>query len=142
MTSQRDIEIQIAAEKQTFYLSKFDGKLPSDLIERFEKALMVSAPGQHQYHMDKVKLILSKEESELNYLELGMVINLLFSVPFDKLYSNLDEALEKNIELESVRIVYNTHVKETEDKLIKKKNILMNLSGVTKAPLKLIKAEA
>lgn len=141
MTAQ-EIEIQLQAEKQTFYSSPFEGWLPSDLIERFKKALMATAPGQHQFKMDIVRGMVLKKESKLNYLEVGMVINLCFSVPFEKLYTDVNEAIAKNFELEKVRVVYNQKVQEMEQALLKKKNTMLSLTGNNRPPLQLIKAEA
>lgn len=142
MTTAADIERQLQAEHQAFFASQFAKELPDDLIERFKKALMASAPGHHKYHSDKVKAIIVKKPYDLNYLDVGMIINLLFAVPFEKLYDSLEEAIEKNLELENIRELYNKIVNETEQRLSKKRGILLNLSGVHQTPMKSIKAEA
>lgn len=143
MTTEVEINKQLEGDYNRFYAAVFDGELPSDLIERFKKALMALAPAATKYNTEVIKKIISKRVNELSVMDVGVVINAVFSVPFGKVYENIESALDKNIELELIREKYNKAVDEIKIKLSKKKVTLMNIAGIgNSAPFKLTKAEA
>lgn len=130
MTNAAEIDSQIQNDYNRFYSSVFDGELPHDLLERFKKALMALAPASTKYNSEAVKKIINKRANELSFIDVGLIINGIFAVPFEKIYSDIDEAIDKNIELELIREKYNKSVEDIKEKLTKKKNTLMKLSGV------------
>lgn len=143
MTSEREIDQQINNDLNRFYSSVFDGELPDDLLDRFKKSLMALAPASTKYNSEAVKKIISKRVNELSFMDVGLIINAVFAVPFEKVYNSIEEAIDKNMELELIREKYNKSVDDMQQSLTKKKNTLMKLSGITHSvPFKPIKAEA
>lgn len=133
MTTEQEIDRQIAGDYKRFYDAVYDGKLPDDLVERFKKVLMALAPGTHMARMDVCKGIISKKPYDLTNLEVGVVINLIFTAPFDKIYDTIEEAIDCNMELEKVRNGYNLAVDQMQKVLSGKKERLMDMGGVTKS---------
>lgn len=143
MTTEVEINKQLEGDYNRFYAAVFDGELPSDLIERFKKALMALAPAATKYNSEVVKKIILKRVNELSVMDVGVIVNAVFAVPFEKVYNNIEEALDKNIELELIRESYNKAVEDIKVKLGKKKITLMNIAGIgNSAPFILSKAEA
>ena len=133
MTTEQEIDRQIAGDYKRFYDSVYDGPLPDDLVDRFKNVLFYSAPAAHKCKMDLCKSIVSKKPYDLTNLEIGVIINLIFGVPFCSLYKTVEEAIDANIELERIRDAFNSTVNQMQEVLSKKKDRLMSLSGVTGA---------
>lgn len=132
MTTENSIDLQISKDYKRFYDAVYDGKLPDDLVERFKRVILALAPGEHKARMDICKGIISKKPYDLTNLDVGIIINLAFSAPLEKVYPTLtaEEAVDANIELETIRDGYNNTVNQMQEVLSKKKERLMQLSGV------------
>ena len=133
MTTEKQIDEQIQGDYARFYNKIYDGELPEDLIELFKKAFMALSPNTHQYHANKVKEMGAKSVRDLTNLELGMVINLIVSVPPERLYKTFDESVDNILRIEVIRKQYNEIVDKMNQELGKKKERLMGLSGVVRS---------
>lgn len=130
MTSTDDINSQIEREFEKFRNKVYDGELPYGLIEKFKVGLMMSSAGQHKYNLQKVKEIIAKAENDLTWLEVGMVINFVTEIPWERIYDSLEEAINYNIELSDFMVEYNKVIGRKNNELEKMRTRLLNLSGI------------
>ena len=142
MTTQKDIDEQIAKEYNEFYLALYDGEIavPSDILVRFAKALMAVPPSAHQIHANRMRALIDKPVNELTWVEVGAVTNVIQAVPFRDVYDSLDEAIEKTQGLEVLRVAYNSTVSALDKKMEKKKRALMEMGGLMKPKPNIIRA--
>lgn len=134
MTSESQIAEQIQRDAQTFMEKPYDGLfIPEGLIDKFKVAIMTIPPQAHNYNLKKLKEVAAKKEYDLNFLEVGMIVNLIFQIPFERLYITVEEGLDYTIQLEELRNEYNQKVNEENKKLEKKRTRLLELSGITKS---------
>lgn len=133
MTTKRDIDEQIQKEYNIFYTAVYDGSIavPSDLTQRFRKALMAIAPNLHQIHANRMRELIDKPANELTWVQVGAVINVSQAVPFRDVYDDLDEAIEKTQRLEILRVGYNSTVAALDKKMATKKKKLQELAGIS-----------
>lgn len=139
---ENEIEKRIQKDYSEFYSQKYEGKLPSNIISFFVRALFVLAPNVHQIRASKIKELSEKKPDGLTNLEVGVVVNTILSAPLDKIYKDFDEALSVHSELEKVKDEYNAVVDKLNDTLARKKKTLYNLSGTNDGPVRKIIAEA
>lgn len=133
MTTEKEIDQQLDREVQAWYNKVYDGKpLPERFIEMFKKALMYVAPANHKYNMLAIKKMISQRSDEVTMVEVGMMINLIYSTPFDKLYSTPEEGVETTMLFDEIRREYNEIGAKFEGMMMKKRETLLRLSGVTK----------
>lgn len=125
--TQQQIEKQINDEMQEFFNSPFTSKLPLDIIETFKKAIWVCPFGQ--LHVEKVKELMGKKPKELNFVEVGVIVNKIMEAPFEKLYTNLNVALAKHEILEKVVIEFNHAKRNKEVELSQRKQTLYALAN-------------
>jgi hypothetical protein len=133
MTTRQEIERQIQNDIDNYNNKIYDGFLPENFIEKFKQALMAVPIGTHQYSLEAIKKIISKRESEVNIVEVGMIINLLFMTPPNKIYDSLDQFINEMTEFNKVSVEYNRQNKEFEKTIIRKKDRLLKLSGIVDA---------
>lgn len=129
--TKEDIDKQIASDYKKWYEQIYDGELPiGNLKEVFKTALMETPPGSHQYHFSVVKLTMARPSNELRWLDIGMMINLVFAIPLKYLDSDFDIAMDKMITLEAFRNSYNKAVDLRQKQLKSKGNKLMEIAGL------------
>jgi len=139
---EKQINAILNKEYAEFQTSVYDGLVPEGLIQRFINGIMVLPPHGHKILMNILRGIISKTEQELTHEEVGVVIKVLLNIPFDKLYENLFEAIEKHSEFENFVLEYNQKVDDLQQRMNRKKDSMMNLGGVKQTPVRKIIAEA
>lgn len=144
MTTEREIDLQIGKEYNEFYTRIYDGltPIPEFTVKLFATALMCVAPAAHQIHGDKMKLLISKKIEELTWVEVGKMMNVITEVPFYLLYEDLEDALNKTMQMEQFQLYYNATVADLDSKMKKKKSSLMNLGGVNRSSITMPIAKA
>ena len=122
------IEEQVQREDVLPYLNKvYDGNLPEEFIEQFRAAMMYLPPASHGLDMKKVKIMSTRMVNEVTVNELGLMINVIYSIPFASMYQSLEEGIEKTLLFDKIRAEYNRGTEAFERKIAKKKNTLRNL---------------
>lgn len=131
MTTPDQIEEQINREDIIPYHNKvYDGFVSEEIIEQFKIAMMFIPVTAHNYTMKDIRLIVGKSPSEITNRELGMVINIIYAVPFASMYATLEEGIEKTMAFDIIRNQYNENSAAFQRKVTKKMQRLMSLSGV------------
>ncbi len=131
MTTTQEIEEQIQRQDIEPYLNKiYDGFVSEEIIDQFRTAMMFVPITAHQYSMKDVKTISGKRPTEITNRELGMIINIIYCVPFASMYASLEEGVEKTMEYDKIRAEYNKNSAAFERKVQAKKERLLNLSGI------------
>lgn len=131
MTSADDIADQIEKEDIIPYLNKiYDGFVPESVVEQFRVAMMHLPPSLHKYSMLDVETMANKKAGEINNREIGMMLNVIFSIPFATMYSSLEEGVEKTREFEKIKTEYNKNSAAFQRKCDAKRARLLKLSGV------------
>lgn len=127
--TRQEIEKEINDEFTKFMNSKFPNILPKNFMELFKKALMKVDIGKFQLRAVPLKEVLTKNLKDLTVTEVGIMCNVITSVPFEGMYQTLDEALNSRMRLENVIIEFNTLKRDKEVKLTQKKETMINLTG-------------
>jgi len=118
----------IQKEYETFNQSKYTGdKLPADILERLKSAVFCLAPSVHQISSANIKKLLAKKVKDLTNYEVGHILNLISTVPFKELYSTLEEAVEKNQQIELLKVSYNIVVKGITEAVEEKRKSMLEL---------------
>lgn len=126
------INKQLNEEFEKHQKAVFEGIVPQGLVQRFINGIMTLPPHGHKILCSAIRSIINKTEEELTHEEVGIVIKVLLNIPFDKLYTDLFEALDKHTEFENFVVYYNQKVDALQQTLNRKKDALMNLGGVRK----------
>lgn len=131
MTSPEDIIEQIQREDIEPYLNKiYDGELPDSLVEQFRIAMMHLPPTAHKYSMDDVETMSNRRPDEITNRELGLILNVIFAIPFASMYGSIEEGIEKTKVFERIKEEYNKSTAAFQRKVEAKKNRLLSLGGV------------
>lgn len=131
MTSKADLEAQIQREDIEPYLnSVYDGYLPDSLIDQFRIAVMHLPPTAHKYPMQEVEKLSLRRPNEVTVRELGMILNVIFAIPFVAMYHDLEEGICKTMIFEKIKDDYNQSTGAFDRKCQKKMERLLKLSGV------------
>jgi len=131
MTTKEELEDQINREDIQPYLNKvYDGFVPDTLVEQFRTAMMFLPPTAHQYSMDDVETMSLRHPNEVTNREIGMMINVICSIPFASMYSSLEEGIEKTRAFEKLKEAYNKSSAAFQRKVDAKMKRLVSLSGI------------
>lgn len=138
--SEQEINQQIAQEYQKFNTAKYPGELPKNLMVYFKKALLVVSPNTHKMTVSVLNSIVCKKQNDLNFLEVGSIVNVILEAPLSILNEDLNAALKILEEVENTRIDFNLKIKEAQERLNEKRANLVNLSGLNNGNFKMAKA--
>lgn len=130
MTTRDEIQQQIEREYEKSRNKIYDGELPYGLLEKFKVGLFMAAYSQHKFNLIKVKEIISKRDDQLTWMEVGMIANFVVEIPWERLFDNLEEALDYNIELSDFMVSYNDMITKKQKELERMRDRLLNLSGI------------
>lgn len=130
---QQDVEDELKKDYEVFNNRPYNGFIPDGLMDKFKVALMVNAPGTHQYNPNYLKILITKTEGDLNFIDFGLIVNLLIDTPFEKIFITLEEAIDYLESLLKSKIEYNAQGKEFERKMMAKKKTLEKLYGLDKS---------
>lgn len=133
MTTEQDIMEQVEREFDKFRNKLYDGPLPDGCLEKFKFAIFNLPWRAHGYNFAKVKTIIAKTfPSELTWLEVGMVLNLIAEVPYANFFDTLEEALEYHIKASEIMSDYNQVANAKSEEMEKYRKRLLTMSGITK----------
>lgn len=131
MTTHKEIEDQIHNQDIVPYLNSiYDGYVPDSLVPQFRIAMMHLPPTAHKYSMDDVKTLSERRSDEITVRELGMILNVIFAIPFISMYETIEEGIAMTMIFEKIKDDYNNSTAAFERKVQAKRNRLFKLSGV------------
>lgn len=133
MTTEKDIQDQLAGDYNRFWNSIYDGKIPEGLISKFREALMFHTALSLQAHQSVMRELLETKDYDLKFLHVGVILNTLFSVPFNAIFFSPEEAMDSIIEYKEIEIEFNKRVEKRSKELEAKRQRLLTLSGVVKS---------
>lgn len=130
---QAEVEQQIKYDYQKFLDEPYNRNVPENILDLFEKAIMVLPPFFHKVQFTKVKSIINKTPETLTNSDLNEVIKVVVNCSLQQLYDSLYDAIPEMIKLDSFILKFNTHIQEFQEKLNQKRKRLEELSdGVLK----------
>lgn len=131
MTTEKDIDEQIAAEVKVFNDSIYDGHMPTEFMEMFKKSIMAIPPAQHKYNITFIKSCTEKRYNEVSRSEVGVMINMIYATRPHLIYDSLDMFFKYTLMFDKVRDEYNKTTAAFERKMIKKRELKMALINKT-----------
>lgn len=132
MTTPQELEAQIYREDiLPFNNGVYDGYLPEEFVDQFRIAMMMIPVTSHQYSMDDVERLSLRRPGEITRLELGMMLNVVFAVPWASMYGSIEEGIEKTRNYERIKREYNEESEAFQVKCRKKLSRLLKLSGIS-----------
>lgn len=140
MTTEKDIDRAIQNDVDRFNHAIYDGTLPDTLFDMFKRCLMILPLTSHRLNPSYIKDMVAKRQNELNFIEVGVVINLIKDVSPREVYPSLEEFLDTSIIFEAVSTEYNKKISDFEKTCIKKKNFQMKIAGLDKSTISIAKA--
>lgn len=131
MTTPEQLQDQIQREDITPYLNSiYDADLPESLVEQFRVAIMLLPITAHKYSMRDVAVMIKRRSDEVTVREVGMMLNVIFSIPWANMYDSPEEGIEKTVVLERIMEEYNKSTAAFDRKCQAKMQRLLKLSGV------------
>lgn len=128
--NQRKVDEQINEERNKFYHGVYNGEvaIPENIQEVFSKAIFSGVrPQDHQIHVASLRRITTKPTNELTNVEIGSMINVILSTVFDKIYPDMETALESHEHIQKFVMYYNEVVSKFNEALDKKRKSLMSI---------------
>lgn len=129
MTTVDQIDEQIKNDLNRFWQSRYDAHIPSGLIYRFRTALMFHNARSLQGSIPVMRELIAAKEEDLSFLQIGIIINTIFNVPFDAMYDSPEQAFDALEELHEIELEYNERVEKNAKTLERKRNKLMEIAG-------------
>ena len=131
MTTLKDIDDQINNDIKRFHQGAYQGFVPPEFIEYFKAACMHIPPSAHRIGMDRVRTMSARNPDDVPFIEVGVMINMIFGTTFQMIYSSLEEGIEMTEKFEKVRDEYNKIADEFDQKIARKRASLMKIAGLT-----------
>lgn len=131
MTTEKEISEQIDRDYNKFWYSAYDAALPSDMMYKFRQAIMFQNVQQLQGNPQVLRDLLDTKEEDLKFVHVGIIINTLFSIPFNTIYDSPEQALEAVMELKQIEIEFNKLVQKRTQEIERKRAGLLELGGIT-----------
>lgn len=136
----QQIHEQVLREDIEPYLNKvYDGHVSESLVEQFRIAMMFLPPTAHKYSMEDVRTMANRRPHEVTTRELGMMINVIYCIPFGSMYESLEEGIDKTMEFDKIREEYDNSTAAFNRKVEAKKSRLFNLLVPANTSTRLIK---
>jgi hypothetical protein len=129
MTSSSEIDAQIKNDYDKFWFSVYDAELPASIIYRFRMAIMFSTVKTLQASPQVLLDLLSAKEEDLKFVHVGIIINTVFSSPFNAIFDSPEEALNSVIEFKEIEVQFNKAVEKRSQELERKRQKLMEIAG-------------
>lgn len=124
----QEIHEQVLREDIEPYLNKvYDGHVSESLVEQFRIAMMYLPPTAHKYSMKDIQVMATRRANEVTTRELGMMINVIYSIPFISMYGSLEEGIEKTMEFDKIREEYDKSTAAFNRKVEAKKTRLFKI---------------
>lgn len=131
MTTPQQLEEQIQREDIEPYLNKvYDGFVPDTFVDQFRSAMMFLPVTAHKYSMRDIETMMHRRHDEVTNRELGMMLNVIFAIPFASMYGSLEEGVEKTKAFEKLKEDYNKSTAAFQRKCDAKMARLLKLSGI------------
>jgi hypothetical protein len=124
-----EVNKQIKSDYDSFVNSPYNKSVPENIIDLFEKALMIVPPQAHGVHFTKVKSIISKEIDQLSVSDINDIIKLIWNTPLQAFHDSLFDAIPEQIKLEKFVLKFNMNVEDFQKNLEDKRKRLEQLSG-------------
>lgn len=131
MTTEKEISEQIDRDYNKFWYSTYDAALPTDIMYKFRQAIMFQNVQQLQGNPQVLRDLLDTKEEDLKFVHVGIIINTLFSIPFNTIYDSPEQALESVIELKQIEVEFNKLVHKRTQEIERKRARLLELGGIT-----------
>lgn len=128
----KELDAELSRDYEAFNLNPYTGFIPDGLMEKFLVAFFTHPPSKHEIKPEYANLLVKKKERDLNHLDVGLVINVLFDTPFEKLHITMDDALEFHSQCYRAKLEYNKIGYEFQLKMGKKKETLEKIYGLDK----------
>lgn len=117
---QKSIQDTIQAEMNAFLQKPFPAILPKWFLDQFDRVVMEMPQIDVPYRGETIQSILHKSNEQLTLFEVGLVTNILLTVPPKVISTNIDKFLLKKITLEQIRGQWNM-LKATEEERLQRK---------------------
>lgn len=128
MTTAQQINDEIQKEAIAFNNRIYDGlPLPEDILQKFRVGIMVGGTDKPEL----IKELISKDVSDLTWMQAGMVVNYVRRLPYERIFDTLGEALEYNIHLNEIVAYYNEICNKVDKDLESKRELKYKLAGLS-----------
>lgn len=131
MTSEAQIQEQIAGDYNKFWFSVYDAELPASVMYRFRMAVMFQNATTLQATPQVLRELINTKEEDLKFVHVGIMLNTIFTTPFNAIYESPEEALDAVIEFKEIEVAFNKVVHKRSQEIERKRARLMELSGIT-----------
>jgi hypothetical protein len=134
MMTKEDVDKQIQGDYERFYNETYQGELPVNFKELFEKAIIASASSQHQIKPEKLISIAEQPANTLTMVQVGIMVNVMVNIPMVRMVGdNFEDAVNLHTWLFNIKSSYNKLVDEFIKVMAKKTNRLYKLAGLENA---------
>ena len=131
MTSEKEIDEQIQRDYNKFWYSVYDKELPSAVMYKFREAMMFQNVKTLQAAPKVLQELIGTKEEDLKFVHVGIILNTLFATPFNAIFDSPEQAMDAVLEYKEIEIEFNELVNKRSQELERKRQRLMELSGIT-----------
>lgn len=130
---ENEINQQLQKDHERFLAEPYNKNVPENILDLFEKSIMVLPPQVHGISFHKVKSIISKTPEQLSNSDIADVLKIVLNVSLERLYDSLYIAIPEQVKIEKFVLKFNEHIEKFKKELNQKRETLRNLSdGVLK----------
>lgn len=133
--TQQEIQELIQKEYADFLHKKWEGLLPDWFHKAFLKSFMELRQAAVPYRGDQLHSIVSKENNELVFFEVGLVTNILLEVEPKFVAKDVHTFIQRKIALENIRVEFNERQDREQKRLQKKAASLNELTNPRKGQI-------
>lgn len=125
-----EIDNAIKKEKAFFYNDTYKGAVPENYMELFKKAIFTLPVSFAQITSVKLKEIANKQTTELSFVEVAKIGEIILAVPLDKIFPDLETGLDESAKIETLLFNLEKARQVFEERTDRKHQSMLNLGGV------------
>lgn len=122
-----DVKKVLDKDTGLFYNAKCKYKLPENIMDYFKAALFSVSPKVDNIATSNLKTWILKKPKELNFGEASKMVELIVSVPREKVFVSFDEAMEQLPAMEQLMKSFTEDTNAFNEKLNRKQTALLNM---------------
>ena len=123
----------VTKDYNDFYNKVYDGYIPPGIMEKMREGLFGSRPIDFQGPPELLKALIRKKDEDLQYVDMGVVVNTIFYIPLSIIHSDLDSGLDYTALLYRMKDEFNARSEKFNETMKRKQQKLMELGGLSKA---------
>lgn len=130
MTTQAEIDEQIKGDYERFWNSPYNGDMPDMFMFKFRTVLMFHNSKSLPATPHKIKELIGLSEGDLKFVDVGIILNTIFTIPFNSVYDSPEEAIDDVLRFVDIQNEFNKRVSEVGAQIERKRLKKYEICGI------------